>query len=79
MGLKKTSLYLDDELDRLLALRAAEDGITKAEYIRRGLEGLASRPQRPRISVGIFDSRLGDLARNDEQYLAESDFGVDDR
>jgi Ribbon-helix-helix protein, copG family len=77
--MKKTSIYLDDELDRLLALRAAEDGVTKAEYIRRGLATLANRPQRPRISVGIFDSGLGDLARNHDKYLAESDFGTSDR
>ena len=70
-ALKKTSIYLDEELDQALARRAAEDGITKAELIRRQLQTAVARPRRPRISVGLFDSGLGDLARNDEKYLAE--------
>lgn len=50
--LKKTSIYLDEELDQALALRAAEEGISKAEFIRRNLLVAASRPKRPRIAVG---------------------------
>lgn len=46
--MKKTSLYLDPDLDARLAQRAAEEGISKAELIRRGLEGLVTRPKRPR-------------------------------
>ena len=69
--LKKTSIYLDEELDRALAARAAEEGITKAEFIRRNLQLATSRRQRPRISVGVFDSGLGDLARNHDKYLRE--------
>lgn len=46
--MKKTSLYLDPDLDARLARRAAEEGMSKAEFIRRGLEGLVSRPKRPR-------------------------------
>jgi hypothetical protein len=45
---KKTSLYLEDDLDETLALRAAEEGVTKAEFIRRSLKGVVSRPARPR-------------------------------
>ena len=51
-SLKKTSIYLDEEVDQALALRAVEEGISKAEFIRRNLEVAASRPKRPRISVG---------------------------
>jgi hypothetical protein len=74
-ALKKTSIYLDEELDQALARRAAEDGITKAELIRRQLETAVARPRRPRISVGLFNSGLGDLARNHDRYLRE---GLDD-
>jgi predicted nucleic acid-binding protein len=47
--LKKTSIYLDEELDHGLARRAAEEGITKAELIRRTLTGLVERPQRGQV------------------------------
>lgn len=50
--LKKTSLYLDEELDHALAARAAEEGVTKAEFIRRNLQVIVARPKRPRLSVG---------------------------
>ncbi|MEY2503507.1 MAG: hypothetical protein QOI07_3844, partial [Verrucomicrobiota bacterium] len=46
--LKKTSIYLDEELDHGLARRAAEEGITKAEFIRRTLAAAVQRPKRPR-------------------------------
>ncbi|UTI64257.1 ribbon-helix-helix domain-containing protein [Paraconexibacter antarcticus] len=74
MALKKTSIYLDDALDRVLAQRAADEGLTKAEWIRRGLEGLATRPQRAKPTVGVFSSGIPDLASNDEKYAAETDW-----
>jgi hypothetical protein len=43
---KKTSLYLEPELDEALAKRAADEGITKAELIRRTLTGAVQRPPR---------------------------------
>jgi predicted DNA-binding protein len=54
---KKTSLYLPPELDEALARRAADEGLTKAELIRRALEAVVQRPRRPRPSVGVYDSR----------------------
>jgi hypothetical protein len=56
---KKTSLYLDPELDARLARRAGEEGLTKAEFIRRTLAGAVSRPKRPKPSVAVFDSTSG--------------------
>lgn len=52
--LKKTSIYIDEELDEALAAKAAEEGVSKAEFIRRNLEVAVSRAKRPRIGVGIF-------------------------
>ena len=58
--LKKTSIYLDEELDHKLARRAADEGITKAEFIRRTLTGAVQRPKRPRPeAVGFDDFGLG--------------------
>jgi TATA-box binding protein (TBP) (component of TFIID and TFIIIB) len=73
---KKTSIYLEDDLDQALALRAAEEGVTKAEFIRRSLKGVVMRPARPKPSVGTVHSGLGDLAARDEEYLAETGFGT---
>ena len=57
--LKKTSIYLDEELDRALAAKAAEEGVSKAEFIRKNLEVVVSRPKRPRISVGKLQQLPG--------------------
>jgi len=72
--MKKTSIYLEDQLDEALALRAAEEGITKAEFIRRTLTGAVGRPSRPRPSVGVFDGP-DDLAGDADRHLAETGFG----
>ncbi len=76
--MKKTSIYLEDELDAALALRAAEEGVTKAELIRRTLSGAVLRPKRPKPkAIGIVDSGLGDVAENVDRYLAEWGFRED--
>ena len=61
--MKKTSLYLEPDLDEALARRAADEGLTKAEFIRRTLWGAVQRPPRPRPSVGVFRSSDGGVAR----------------
>lgn len=61
--MKKTSIYLEDELDQALALRAAEEGVTKAEFIRRALKGAAGRPPRVKpLAIGVVGSRSGRTA-----------------
>lgn len=73
---KKTSIYLDDALDQALALRAAEEGVTKAELIRRTLSGAVQRPQRPKVQgIGIIRDGPADLAAHADRYLAETGFG----
>jgi hypothetical protein len=54
---KKTSIYLEPSLDEALAKRAADEGMTKAEFIRRTLWGAGTRPKRPKLSIGAFNSR----------------------
>ena len=54
--MKKTSLYLEPDLDEALAKRAADEGLTKAELIRRTLTAAVTQPPRTRPSaVGVLD------------------------
>ena len=74
--MKKTSIYIEDELDQALALRAAEEGITKAEFIRRSLSGVVSRPARVKpTAVGVIKGGRTDVARDVDAYLRETGFG----
>ena len=69
--LKKTSIYLDEELDQGLARKAAEEGITKAEYIRRTLDASVHRSKRPKPkAIGLIKGPVPpDIAENAEQYM----------
>ncbi len=70
--MKKTSIYLDEDLDKALASKAAEEGVSKAEFIRRNLEVVVARPKRPRISVGMMKVPPGYVQpADDDQELAE--------
>lgn len=74
--MKKTSVYIEDELDDALALRAAEEGITKAEFIRRTLSGAVQRPRRVKPqAVGIVTSGHGNISEDVDAFLAETGFG----
>lgn len=72
--MKKTSLYLEEDLDAALARRAAEEGVTKAELIRRTLAGTVQRPRRPRPSLAAFDGPE-DLAGSADAHLEATGFG----
>jgi hypothetical protein len=73
---KKTSLYLDPDLDEALARRAADEGLTKAEFIRRTLAGVLSRPPRakPEAVALVKDGKSG-VAADIDAYLAATGFG----
>jgi Ribbon-helix-helix protein, copG family len=73
---KKTSLYLDPDLDEALARRAADEGLTKAEFIRRTLAGAVQKPRRPKPqAIGIVRSGRSDLSENVDAFLSETGFG----
>lgn len=75
--MKKTSVYMEPELDRALDRLAARDDLSKAEVIRRALrqavEGL-DRPRMTAIGVGVGPP---DFAANADKYL--DGFGDDHR
>jgi Ribbon-helix-helix protein, copG family len=73
---KKTSLYLDPDLDEALARRAADEGLTKAEFIRRTLAGAVQKPRRIKPSVGVFRSTDGLSVRRDIDRMMKG-FGED--
>jgi hypothetical protein len=73
--MRKTSIYIDDEIDRALRRRAAAEGTTKAALIRHALADAASPAVRVRPrACGVFDGP-GDLSENVDRYLAETGFG----
>jgi plasmid stability protein len=76
MGKKKTSLYIDDEIDRALAVRAAEEGVTKAELIRATLGAAVGARGRVRPkAVALVKDGEPSIARDIDAYLEATDFG----
>jgi hypothetical protein len=72
---KKTSIYIEPDVDVALARRAAAEGTTKAELIRQALREAASGSVRvkPRAR-GVFTGPA-DLAARTDEHLAQSGFG----
>jgi hypothetical protein len=77
--MKKTSIYLEPDLDTELARVARGDGVTKAELIRRTLRRAVEDHPQPRITaIGLDrDPRPAELSLEDreiaEELLAEHD------
>ena len=73
--MKKTSIYIEADVDVALARRAAEQGTTKAEVIRHALRVAAagSLGVKPRARGTFAGPR--DLAANVDEHLTESGFG----
>lgn len=75
--MKKTSIYLEPSLDEALAKRAADEGLSKAEFIRRSLASVVGRPKRPKLSSGVYSGDGESAANNVDRWLAETGFGED--
>jgi hypothetical protein len=74
--MKKTSLYIEDEVDDALERRARSEGVSKAEIIRRALRAAAHGAPRPRFQgKGVVKGGPRDVAANDEHYLGEWGIG----
>ncbi len=76
--MKKTSLYLEPEVDRALGKLAAAQGRSKADLIREALaEKAAKAPSQPRIQAIGMGEGPGDVSDNVDRYLQETGFGED--
>lgn len=73
--MKKTSIYIEPEVDVALTRRAAEQGTTKAEVIRQALRAATagSVHVKPRAR-GVFAGPK-DLAATVDEQLRQSGFG----
>lgn len=73
--MKKTSIYIEPDVDVALGRRAAAEGTTKAALIRQALREAAGGSLRvkPRAR-GVFRGPT-DLAVRADEYLRESGFG----
>jgi predicted transcriptional regulator len=72
---KKTTLYLEPDVDRALGRVAESRGVTKAEVIRTALRDVARGLERPRIRAIGLTHGPGDVADNVDEHLAETGFG----
>jgi len=76
--MKKTSLYIEPEVDAALSRRAEAEGISKAELIRRALRVAANGAPRPRLTgIGSIKGGPTDVSTNFDRYLVETGFGED--
>ena len=73
--MKKTSIYIEPEVDVALERRAAAEGTTKAELIRHALrDAVASSVRVKPRARGVF-SGPPDLSARVDEHLTESGFG----
>jgi hypothetical protein len=73
--MKKTSIYIDDDVDVALARRAAAEGTTKAELIRQALRDAAGGSLRVKPRARAVFEGPADLASRAEDHLTASGFG----
>lgn len=73
--MKKTSIYLEPELDRAMGVLASREGVTKAEAIRRALARAVAEAPQPRITAVGVGEGPGDVAGEVDRHLAETGFG----
>ncbi len=73
--MKKTSIYIEPDLDRALARQADREGLTKAELIRRVLSREVAESKRPDLrGIGVFEGP-GDVSENVDRYLVDTALG----
>ena len=77
--MKKTTLYLDPEVDRAVARLARAQGRSKAEIMREAIAEKARDADRPRFTaIGVITGDgPGDVSQNVDRYLAETGYGED--
>jgi hypothetical protein len=72
---KKTSIYIEADVDVALCRRAAAEGTTKAALIRQALRDAAAGSMRVKPTArGVF-AGPPDLSENADAHLAATGFG----
>lgn len=70
MWMRKTTVYLPEDVKQNLSRMAAETGRSEAELIRQALVMMTTAAERPRPRGGLFDSQTGGLADTVDEALA---------
>jgi hypothetical protein len=73
---KKTTIYLSDELKQRLQQTARANGTSEAEVIRTAIERFTRDDSHPRPRWPLFDSERGGVAERVDEILADG-FGKD--
>lgn len=74
--MKRTTVYLDPEIEIQLQLEAMQRKTPMAEIIREALRDyLGKRPKRLPPGAGEFESGVSNTAERVDEALAESGFG----
>ncbi len=68
-GMKKTTVYLTDDLKSALARVAAERGKSEAELIREAVRDLIRNSEAPRPRLPLFSSGDSTLAERVDEEL----------
>ncbi|HZQ02946.1 MAG TPA: CopG family transcriptional regulator [Gaiellaceae bacterium] len=67
--MRKTTVYLPDELKRALELAAESTGRSEAELIREGVQEVVAKQSPPRPRIPLFRSGNPTLARRVDGLL----------
>ena len=70
-GMRKTTVYIPEDVKRALVHAAAARGVSEAELIREALRAIASQAAPPRPRLPLFRSGKPALAEHVDQALSE--------
>ena len=69
-GMRKTTVYVSDELKSRLTRAAVQSGRSEADLIREGIELISTRIGGAEPRLPLFASGESDLAERVDEYLA---------
>jgi Arc/MetJ-type ribon-helix-helix transcriptional regulator len=69
-GMRKTTVYLPDQLKDRLTRLAKASGRSEADLIREGIELVSGRVDEAKPRLPLFESGKPDLAERAEEHLA---------
>jgi hypothetical protein len=74
--MRKTTVYLEPELDAAIERMAGARQVSKAEVIRAALRAATANASRPRITAIGIAKGPGDVAGDVDRHLADTGFGT---